>query len=321
VINRRTLLASSVASAWGAKPFAGLAQQRRLARVGWLTATHNPQIESFRAGMRELGYLEGRDWVLEERDADGNLDRVRDLAAELANQRIDVLVAVGFTAAKPAQEAVGSLPVVTMTNDFIGRGFAKSIARPGGNFTGVEMMAVDINVKWVELLEELLPGAARFFALAHPTGNRFQAQSVAEASRSRGKSLMIVDVNDIKELGPVFERLAAMRAEGLIVLASAVFHGYRQEIVELAARFRIPAIYEHRDFVTAGGLMSYGPDIDAVFRRIAYYVDRILKGAAPGDLPIEQPTTFNFVVNIKAAKALGLTFPPSVLFRADEIIE
>jgi putative tryptophan/tyrosine transport system substrate-binding protein len=195
------------------------------------------------------------------------------------------------------------------------------MARPGGNFTGVDMMAVEINAKWVELLEELLPRASRLFALAHPTSNRIQIQSVVEASRSRGKLLTVIDVDDMKELEPVFERLAAMRAEGLIVLASAVFHGYRKEIVERAARFRIPAIYEHRDFVTAGGLMSYGPDIDAVFRRIAYYVDRILKGAAPSDLPVEQPTTFNFTINVKAAKALGLTVPPSVLSRADEIIE
>jgi putative tryptophan/tyrosine transport system substrate-binding protein len=271
--------------------------------------------------MSELGYFEGRDWVIEERDAKGDLGRLDELAAELVNQKVDVLVAVGFTAAKPAQKTVGSLPVVTMTNDFVGRGFAKSMARPGGNFTGIDMMAVEINAKWVELLEELLPRATRFFGLAHPTSNPVQARSVVEASRSRGKSLTIIELKDMSELELVFERLATSGAEGLIVLASAVFHGYRQKIVDLAARFRIPAIYEHRDFVTVGGLMSYGPDVDALFRRVAYYVDRILKGSAPSELPIEQPTRFNFIVNIKAAKALGLSFPTSVLLRADEIIE
>jgi putative ABC transport system substrate-binding protein len=319
-MNRRALFASSFAGL-AILAMAARAQEPRRARVGWLTGTSNPQIASFRAGMRNLGYVEGRDWVLEERDAGGELSRLEDLAAELASLPVDVLVAVGFTAARPAHRTVRHIPIVTMTNDFVSRGFGASIARPGGNVTGVEMMAVEFNVKWLELLAELLPQATRFAALAHPSGNPEQARLIAEAGRSRGMSLTIIQIEDRKALEPAFERVAALGAEGLIVLASAVFHGIRRDIVDLAARFRIPAIYEHRDFVAAGGLMSYGPDVDAVFTRIAYYVDRILKGASPAELPIEQPTKLDFVVNLKTAKALGLTVPPGLLLRADELIE
>jgi putative ABC transport system substrate-binding protein len=303
-------------------PLATRAQQRGTARVGWLTIARNPQIDSFRAGMRDLGYIEGRNLTIEQRDAEGDPVRLVALASDLARGKVDVVVAIGGAAARAIREVYSPAPIVYLTNNSVGQKLVDSLARPGGNLTGLELMSPDISTKWLELIGELLPYASRFVVLEfEASANDAQAQPLLSASRATGKEVVISSVLDVADLSRTFENASRAGAQGMIILSNATFHAHRKRITDLAAQFRLPAIYEHRDFVVAGGLMSYGPDLNVVFRRLASYVDRILKGTRPADLPVELPTRFELVVNLKAAKALGLTIPPALLARADEMIE
>ena len=320
-VRRRGFIAA-VGSGTVVWPIMALAQQRGMARVGWLTIVRNPQIDSFRAGMRELGYVEGHNLTIEERDAEGNLERLARLAAVLNQQKVDVVVTIGGAAARAARESSRLTPIVYLTNDSVGQGLANSLARPGGNLTGLELMSSDISTKWLELIGELLPRAARFVALEfEASSNDAQVQPLLAASRTIGQHVVISSVADAADFARSFEIASRTNAQGMIVLSNATFHAHRKQIVDLAAQFRLPAIYEHRDFVLAGGLMSYGPDLNSVFRRLASYVDRILKGEKPADLPVEQPTRFELVINLRTAQALGITIPPALLARADEVIE
>lgn len=323
MIGRRTatrLLAG--AAVW---PLAARAQQSDMARVGWLTLAANPQIDAFRAGMRDLGYDEGRNLTIEHRDAGGRRERLADLAADLDRMKVDVVVAIGSVAARATRDTMRSVPIVFVTNEPVSAGLVDSLARPGGNNTGLVLMSADIASKWLELICELLPGATRFIALVSSInsgiGTDSQVQSLLAASGSLGKQVSVNQARNMEDLTSIFEAAARRDAQGMLVLSAAIFHGNRQRIVDLAAKYHVPGIYEHRDFADAGGLISYGPDISVAFRRIAYYVDRVLKGAKPADLPVEQPTRFELVINLKTANTLGIAVPPSLLARADVVIE
>lgn len=302
-------------------PIAARPQQQVMARVGWLTLAQNPQIDSFRVGMRDLGYIEGRDLTIEARDAEGHSERLAALATDLVQQKVDVVVTVGATAARAAREVTQTIPIVFITNNSVGQGLVNSLARPGGSLTGLELMSPDISAKWLELLGELLPPATRFIALQFGSSEDPQVPPLLTAAKSLGKQVSIGKAKGISDLVRVIEAASLADMQGLIVLSNSNFHANRRRVVELAAQFRLPAMYEHRDFVAIGGLMSYGPDINTMFRRIAFYVDRILKGKKPIDLPVERPSKFELVVNLTTAKALGLQIPPSILARADEVIE
>jgi putative ABC transport system substrate-binding protein len=319
MIARRALIGSALAGA-AAWPI-GAAAQQRTARVGWLSSVANPQIAAFRTGMAALGYTEGRNLVIEVRDAAGSLERLPALARELERARLDVLVTIGFVATMPAREHTSNLPIVFVSNDSVELGFADSLARPGGRMTGVELLGFEINAKWVEMLVELLPGATRFAALEALPSRETRVQGVHETARSLGKTVTVHSIARAEELDDAFASIAAARAEGLLVLPSAVLHGLRARITALAERHRLPAVYEHSDFAEAGGLMSYGADIAVMFRRLAHHVDLILRGVRPGDIPVEQPTKLELVINLKTARRLGLAVPESLLVRADEVIE
>ncbi len=318
---RRRELVAGFCGATIVWPLAARTQQHAMARIGWLTLAQSPQIDSFRAGMRDLGYVEGRNLTIEQRDAEGHPERLAALASDLARQKVDAVVAVGGTAARGAREVTKTIPIVFMTNNSVDQGLVNSLARPGANLTGLELMSADISSKWLELIGELLPHATRFMALQFGSAEDSQTPPLLTASRSIGKQVSIGKVSDIVDLVRVLEGASLTDVQGMIVLSSSTLHANRKRIVEVAAQFRLPAIYEHRDFVEVGGLMSYGPDVNAMFRRLAIYVDRILKGKKPADLPVELPTKFELVINMKTAKALGITIPPSILARADEVIE
>jgi putative tryptophan/tyrosine transport system substrate-binding protein len=296
------------------------AQQSRVYRVGWLSTAENPQLQSFRDGLRAFGYVEGQNLKLEIRDAGNRVETLPALAAGLEKDGVDIIVAVGITAATPAKASANRTPIVFITNDPVGRGLAGSLARPGGNLTGIEMMVVDFGSKWVEFLHELVPHASRFIAVAEAKANTQQIKTVQDAVGKVGGELTVVQIEQIDALDDILRGAVARGSQGLFVLSSAVFHGNRAKIVRMANAAKVPAIYEHRDFVVAGGLMSYGPDVTVLFRRLAYFVDRILKGANPDELPIEQPSKFEFVINKAAAQQLDLVIPSAVLARADEVI-
>jgi putative ABC transport system substrate-binding protein len=297
------------------------AQRREPVHVGWLTIAPNPQIESFRAGMQALGYIEGRSLTIEQRDAAGDVHRLAGLAADFERHRPDVVVTIGIFATNAARSVLKDIPIIFVTNDPVSWGLVDSLARPGGNMTGLELMSADISVKWLELLAELLPQATRLAAIRAAASTMSQVDPLPAAAASIGRRVAVIDVRDGDGYLPAFEAARHARAQGMIVLSSAIFHAHRRQIVDLAAQFRLPAIYEHRDFTNAGGLMSYGPDVGAVFFRIATYVDRIFRGARPADLPVERPTRFELVVNQRTARTLGLTIPSALLARADEVIE
>jgi putative tryptophan/tyrosine transport system substrate-binding protein len=315
---RRFLLASFANAVIG--PLAAHAQQARLLRIGWLSTAPHPFISAFRAGLRELGYIEGQNVVIEERYAEGQLDRLPGLARELAARRIDIFVTSGSAAGLAAKAASTSVPIVSITSDNVSAGLVRGLARPGSNVTGLDTLAVDLSVKWLELLKGAIPSLERVGVLVESSQSRL-FKRMSAAAPGLGLLLIPLVARDAAGIDPAFAKAVGERVGGLIPVASPVFAAHKREIVALSAKHRLPAMYEHRDFVDAGGLMSYGPNLDDVFRRAAIYVDRIMKGAKPADLPVEQPTRFEFVINLKTAKALGLTIPLSVLARADQVIE
>jgi putative ABC transport system substrate-binding protein len=296
------------------------AQADRQVRVGWLSPGRHPFIEVFRQGMRALGYVEGRNLVIEERYAEGNNERLPALARELIGTNVHVVVASGGAATRAAAHAAPALPVVGFAGDLLAAGLVRSLAHPGGNVTGFNTLGPDLAVKWLELFKPAVPKLTRVAVLFDAAPGRQRQQAEATALRL-GLQLVTLQARDGDEIDRAFARAAREHCGGIVVSASPVFAGLKQQIVALAEKHRIPAMYEHRDFVEAGGLMSYGPDLRDVFRRAATYVDRIVKGARPADLPVEEPTKFELVINLKTAKALGLTIPPSLLARADQVIE
>jgi putative ABC transport system substrate-binding protein len=276
--------------------------------------------------LRDLGYVEGRNLVIDYRDAEGKLERLPALAAELVALKVDVIVAGNTLAALAAKQATKAIPIVFATSvDPVTSGLVTSFARPGGNVTGLSNLFPELVGKCLEQLTQAVPGVSRAAVLWHPGafGERTDKDLLKEAEvavRALGVRLQFVEVRGREDFERAFLDITGARADGLTVLGSPMFLGERRRLVDLAAKNRLPAVYPQREFVDAGGLMAYGPSTADLFRRAATYVDKILKGAKPGDLPVEQPTKFELVINLKTAKALGLTIPPSLLSRADEVI-
>jgi ABC-type uncharacterized transport system substrate-binding protein len=283
----------------------------------------NPSVEAFRQGLRDLGYVEGQTIVLEERWAEGKLERLPEFAAELVRLQVEVLVAGGSSAIRAAQQATRSIPIVMAgTSDAVAAGFVASLAHPGGNITGLSDLSAELPGKRLGLLKETVPQSTRIAVLAHPATPYYGAwmHTLTVAAQALGVHLHVVALHRAEELDAAFMAMTHAGADALIVLDYELLSGLYGRVADLAAQHRLPAMYSWRELVVAGGLMSYGPSQTDINRRTATYVDKILKGAKPGDLPVEQPTKFELVINLKTAQALGLTMPPSILLQADEVI-
>jgi putative ABC transport system substrate-binding protein len=311
-------------------PSAAEAQQpTKVYRIGRLSSGSPPDMErtaeAFRQGLREHGYVEGQNLVIAWRFAEGRLERLPDLAADLVRLPVDVIVASGPQAARAAQRATTTLPiVVVVVGDALGQGLVANLAQPGGNITGLSEQYTELLPKWLELLKEAVPQAAHVAVLVVP-----ELWSIRDASwhalqhtaAALGVRLQRVEAHELEEFEHAFVAMTQAQAEALIVLPHPLFFLHRTRLVDLATQQRLPTIWgPFREFVYDGGLMAYGPSLREQFQRAAYYVDRILKGTKPADLPVEQPTMFELVINLKSAQALGLTVPPALLFQADEII-
>ena len=302
-------------------------QPTKIPRIGFLgggSASANAgRIEAFRQGLRELGYVEGKNVVIEHRWADGKLDRLPALAAELVRLKVDIIVSAGPTVTRVAKEATVTIPIVMgFDDDPVGSEFVASLARPGGNITGLSALSPELSGKQLELLKEIIPRLSRVAVVGSST-HPGTAQSLKElelATAALKVQLQILDILDPKEIEATFRAASKGRADAVIVLTSVVTNSNRKQIVDVAAKNRLPAIYYTAEWVEAGGLMTYGASFTDLFRRAATYVDKILKGTKPADLPVEQPMKFEFIINLKAAKQIGLTIPPNVLARADRVI-
>jgi putative ABC transport system substrate-binding protein len=335
VIDRRSFV-SGLAAGILAAPLAAEAQPAgKVARIGILSpaspsdAGGKPSdlavlFAAFREGLRELGYVEGQNIKIESRWSEGNYDRLPGLAADLVRLKMDVIVTYGTPASEAAKRATGTIPIVMAAIiDPVASGLVASLARPGGNLTGQSMMSPDLAEKHLEILKEVVPKVSRVALLHNPAnpGAAPQVQHAQDAARALGVRLQILGAKGPSEIDSAFAAMTNERAGAVIVLVDAVLQINRARITDLAARHRLPAVYGLHEYVEAGGLMAYGPNRLDMFRRAASYVDKILKGAKPADLPIEQPTKFELVINLKTAKALGLTIPQSLLSRADEVIQ
>jgi putative ABC transport system substrate-binding protein len=329
-MDRREFI-GSLAGGFLVAPLAAEAQQAaKVARIGYLgpSMAANPHLEeAFRQGLRDLGYVEGRNVVIEYRDAEGKLERLPALAAELVALKVDVIVTPGTLATMAAKRATTTIPIVfPAVGDPVTEGLVTSLARPGGNVTGLSVLALELVGKRLELLTQTVPGVSRVAVLWQPGAakERTEQDTLKEAevaARALGLRPQFVEARGPADFDRAFSDMTRARAGALTVLPYGLFIYERRRIVELAAKNRLPAVYGAREIVDAGGLMSYGPDLADLWRRTATYVDKILKGAKPGDLPVEQPTKFELVINLKTAKTLGLTIPQSVLGRADQVIE
>ena len=304
------------------------AQQPPKVTLGFLSvnsrAAMSARTDAFQQGLRELGYVEGKTIFVEYRFADAKADRLPSLAAELVRLNVRVIVTEGTTATRFAKEATSTIPIVMAQDpDPVGMGFVASLARPGGNITGLSNLRSALSAKRLELLKEAVPGLVRvavFGTLAVP-GAAQELRETELAAQKFGVQLQYLDVKSSQDIESAFQTATTGRANAVIVLGSALLLTHRMKVADLAATSRLPAIYHAPDFVEDGGLMSYSVNITDLFRRAATYVDKILKGAKPSDLPVEQPTKIAFVVNLKAAKQIGFTFPPSLLLRTDRVIE
>ncbi len=325
----RKALLLTLAFGFLAAPFPGEAQQPgKMARIGWLssgsTASHGLLIDGFREGLRELGYTERKNIAIEYRWAEGRLDRLPQLAAELVQLKVQVLVTAGSPGILAAKRATTTIPIVmAVGGDPVGAGFVASLARPGGNITGLSNLAEDLIAKLLELLKEAVPRASRVAVLSNP-GNPAHAafrREIQTAAQVLGVTLLPVEARAPNDYEGAFAAMGRERAGALVVLPDPMSLTERRRITDLAARSRLPAIYGFKEEAEAGGLMSYGVSLRWSYHRAATYVDKILKGAKPADLPVEQPTRFELVINLKTAKALGITFPRSILIRADQVIQ
>jgi putative ABC transport system substrate-binding protein len=303
-------------------------QPTKIPRIGYLTGTslsaNSARTETFRQGLRELGYVEGEKILIEWRSAEGKADRLATLAAELVRLKVDIIIAGGPTSNRAAKEATTTIPIVmAFDNDPVGNGFVASLARPSGNITGLSTLAPEIGGKQLELLKEIVPRLSRvaFLGVSNNPGNTQSLRQTELVAGALGVKLQYVDVRDRKDIETAFRAASKGRADAVLVLAGSIFNSHRTQVVELALKSRLPAVYPYPEFVEDGGLMTCSLSITDLFRRAATYVDKILKGTKPADLPVEQPTKFEFIINLKAAKQIGLTIPPSVLARADKVIK
>ena len=303
----------------------------RVRRIGFLAtrsrstpATPDVYYDTFVQGMRELGYIEGNNLVIEWRFADGKYERLPALAAELVQMNVELIVTSGTPDTIAAQRASRTIPIVmTTSGDPVGSGFAKGLARPGGNITGLSILTTELGPKQLELLKTMLPTLSRVAVLVNPANpaNAAALENLQTAARQIGVLVLPVNARTTEEIERGFSIMTRERADAGFSFADPFFTGQRRRITELASKHRLPLLYAQREYVEAGGLMSYGPDFANLSRRAAVYVDKILKGAKPGELPIEQPLTLHLAINRKTAKALGLAIPAELLLRADEVIE
>jgi putative ABC transport system substrate-binding protein len=299
-------------------------QAVKVPRIGLLRvgSPPDPFVEAFREGLWNLGYVEGKSIVIEYRWGEGKPEQLSALATDLVRLGVDVIVPGGNTATRAVQKATSTIPIVMSgTTDPVASGFVASLARPGGNITGSATLFQDLAAKRLELLRESFPKVSRVGVLYNRAVNAAELRETQDTGRTLGVEVKVLEVRDAKDFDGAFEAGKTGRIGAITALASAFFYAHRTQIVDLAAKSRLPAIYEHREFVEVGGLMSYGPNFRDLFRRAATYVDRILKGAKPADLPVEQPTKFELVINLKTVKQIGLTIPPNVLARADRVIK
>jgi putative tryptophan/tyrosine transport system substrate-binding protein len=308
-------------------PLLSFAQkQPKVRRLGIFQpgAPPEPLMEAIREGLRDLGYLEGRDIAFEMRWAMGRIDRLDDLAVELVAAKVDLITTLSTPVAIAARRATSTIPIVfTGVGDPVGSGIVPSLAHPGGNVTGLSTLATDLSAKRLELLHEIVPGMSHLAMLWNDTNPSMalSAQRTQEAGTRLGLTIESLGVHDLINFDATFAAIRVGPSSALLTLADPFTRGNRQRIVDFAAQSRLPSIYDVRDFVEAGGLISYGPNLLAMQRRSAIYIDKIFRGANPGDLPVEQPTQFELVINLKTAKALGIRIPDSLLARADKVIE
>ena len=323
---KKILLVSIIATLILADVHTVEAQQTgKVARIGYLaTGATSARTEAFRQGLRELGYVERKNIVVEYRYAEGGSDRERELAAELVRLNVDVIVTGGSTATRSVKEATVTIPIVmTQDSDPVGNGFIASLAHPGGNITGQSNFAPELSGKRLELLKEVVPKLSRLAVFGNATvpGNAQMLKETELAAGVFGVKLQYVEMRISKGLEAAFQAANKSRSDAILLLVRGPVALPYQEIAELAVKSQLPAIYSGREYVEAGGLMSYGVSLPDLDRRAAVYVDKILKGAKPSDLPVEQPTKFEFIINLKAAKQISLTIPPEVLARANRLIK
>ncbi len=303
-------------------------QPTKVPRIGFLNtnapAAFTTRTEGFRQGLRDLGYVEGKNILVEYRYAEGKLDLLPVLTAELVRLKVDVIVTAVSSSTRSAKEATHTIPIVmTQDNDPVGNGFIASLARPGGNITGLSTLSPEIGGKQLELLKGVVPRIVRAAVIGTSTlpGHAQRLKETELAAAALRVELQYLDVLSPEDIETAFRQASKGRADAVVVLGGLVLISHRAQVANLAAKNRLPAIYNVPEFVDAGGLMTYGASYIDLYRRAATYVDKIVKGAKPADLPVEQPTTFEFIINLKAAKQIGLTIPPSVLTRADKVIK
>jgi putative ABC transport system substrate-binding protein len=323
---KRRELVLLVAGAMAA-PRAFSAQQKALPVIGYLSSVSAEssalRVAAFRQGLSETGYIEGHNVAIEYRWAEGRYGLLPDLTADLVGRKVDVIATIGTLSTQAAKSATSTIPIVFLVSDPVASGLVASLARPGGNLTGFSILSGELTLKRLELLSELVPQAGVIAVLVNsnnPGAGRYM-QDMQEAAREKGLELHSVKAGTESEIEAAFTSLPQLHAGALFIAPDPFFISRRDQLAALALRHAAPAIYESRESVAAGGLISYGTNLTAVNRQVGIYVGRILKGAKPADLPVQQPTTFELVVNLKTAKALGLTVPPSILARADEVIE
>jgi len=295
-------------------------------RIGYLSnapvAPANPNVEAFRQGIRDLGYVEGQNLVIEYRSAEGQVDRYPTLVAELVRLNVDVIVLAGPQATRAAKQATSTIPIVMAAiGDPVGAGFVASLARLGGNITGLSILAPELDAKRLQILRKLLPHVSRLAVLWDTGTSPSQLRATEAAAQTLGVQLQVLKVQGPGDFAGAFAAAKQGRAGALNVLASPILNVNRKQLIQLAAKNRIPVMYQSSEFVEDGGLIAYGPNFPDFYRRAATYVDKILKGAKPADLPVEQASRYELAINLKTAKALGLTIPQFVLFRADQVIQ
>ena len=326
-MNRRESIIAFVALGTVAASIASFAQGK-VWRVGFLSLYAASEIAqntaAFLKALRELDYVEGRNLVVEWRFAEGNFERLPDLAADLVQLKVDVIVAVASAAISAAKNATSTIPIVmATTGDPVGSGFVKSLARPGGNITGLSNMGGDTGAKLLDLLLTAVPKVLRVGVLVTPTSPSYRAisESIQAGAQNTSVKVLIVETRTPQEIETTFATMAGESTGAVIVGAAPLFALHRAQIAQMAIKYKMPSIFGNRAYVEAGGLMSYGYKVTENYLRAASYVDKILRGAKPGDLPVEQPTTLELVINLKTAKALGITIPQPLLLRADEVIQ
>jgi putative tryptophan/tyrosine transport system substrate-binding protein len=306
--------------------FSAEAQQpKKIPRIGWLGAarTSSPRIEAFRQGLHELGYAEGKNIFIEYRYAEGKLDRLPALAAELVRLKLDLIVTGSPQATRSAKQATSTIPIVMAFDDPVGSGFVASLARPGGNITGLSTLFPEMSGKQLELLKEIVPKLSRVAVLGNASqpGNPQALREINLTADAFGVQVQYLEVRGPKDIETAFREASKERADAVLVLSTTVLYFNRRQVSDLAVKSRLPTIYGRPEYVDDGGLVYYGPSYTDLYRRVAVYVDKILKGAKPADLPVEQPTKFELIINLKTAKQIGLTIPQSVLYRADKLIK